>query len=664
MVNVRVGGLIVKQARRLPTPNVRVGGLLIKQARRLPPPTVRVGGLLLKQARALEHRIDGGVAYETDTAFPSHVSLITVGATATEADIAVRGRKQLVTYTPTVLALGPQAYYQLNEAAGTTAHDTSGHGHDATLNSAPAWNQTSMSADGAGKAALFNGTQVAQTADDVPTHDYVSLVVPIYPTASFTTLIDRGGHYRLQVRSASVRFQVITDEAGGTVRQLDIGVAVEEVLQLAAVYDGTHLIVYINGVEQGRLGVAASRLLWDGTGTDHTIAIGGNAGTGGSFAGTMQDAAIFDKALTPTQIANLAHTFDTWVIEGEVTGFNTNETDTAMGGTSRLLVHGGQAVEFNLGIGTRTVLGTQAVDTQTALAGIYGAGARVTGGVTAEGDVALPGKGTVGAAGGTATETDAASTGVTSTATIIHGGVAVEGETALSGFESLLMRGTPAVETDLALYGVPNVIYPGTAALAESDTVLAGTVHQGQRVLGATSVETDTARAGVTAFGYAGGFAIESELALLGKVTLAYRGHPAIEQDSVQHGLSFAATVRWRFHDTVTGEVWAMPINPDSMSPNGPTRNLTHSRWRYGVTTIEQPRVDRELTWSGVIRSQAHYDALLDWASREHAVVVSDHMGRNFRVYITDFDPTDRSPIPRAPKRWRYTMKTKLLEEL
>lgn len=121
------------------------------------------------------------------------------------------------------------------------------------------------------------------------------------------------------------------------------------------------------------------------------------------------------------------------------------------------------------------------------------------------------------------------------------------------------------------------------------------------------------------------------------------------------------ATTRWVLHDPITDETWTMPINPNAMTPIIKRRDVRHTASRWGTLTQQMPRREEALEWSGVIRSQTHYDELVTWAMKRNAVEVTDHVGRTFRIYITDFEPTDRAPIPRAPKRWRYTMKSKLL---
>lgn len=126
-------------------------------------------------------------------------------------------------------------------------------------------------------------------------------------------------------------------------------------------------------------------------------------------------------------------------------------------------------------------------------------------------------------------------------------------------------------------------------------------------------------------------------------------------------------TVRWILDDLVAEETWTMPINPDSGSafPRRRAFSVGGGYRRDGRERLfeQKPRAE-EFNWSGVIRSQAHYDALLAWASKSNAVTVTDHLGRQLRVYITGFEPVDRKPTRRLATRWRYTMKSVLLEIL
>lgn len=126
-------------------------------------------------------------------------------------------------------------------------------------------------------------------------------------------------------------------------------------------------------------------------------------------------------------------------------------------------------------------------------------------------------------------------------------------------------------------------------------------------------------------------------------------------------------TTRWVLRDTATDVEWTMPINPDSMSSPLPRRAL-----KFGYGFRKDPRVRAfsgarepiEWEWGGVIRSKSHYDRLVEWAEKSVAVDVTDHLGRTFRVFITEFNPTDRKPTPQVTWRLRYTMKALILERV
>jgi len=131
-------------------------------------------------------------------------------------------------------------------------------------------------------------------------------------------------------------------------------------------------------------------------------------------------------------------------------------------------------------------------------------------------------------------------------------------------------------------------------------------------------------------------------------------------------------TSRWVFTDEVADETWTVPINPDSMtSPEPPAKNVTFASGKVNdlhnngrtVTFLGKP-TSREWEFGGAIRTQAHYEGLVAWAAKTNDVLVTDHIGRTWRVLITDFLPTERPPTPRTPWRLRYTVKTTIIERV
>lgn len=124
---------------------------------------------------------------------------------------------------------------------------------------------------------------------------------------------------------------------------------------------------------------------------------------------------------------------------------------------------------------------------------------------------------------------------------------------------------------------------------------------------------------------------------------------------------------RWTLKDTVTNDVFSMPINPDSMTSPEPDRNLT-----FGASGFRNDRVRtyavapdaKEWQWGGVMRDKAHHDALHDYASRKVPVEVTDHLGRTYRVVITQFDVTDRRPTKTVNWRLRYQMTVRIIRRI
>jgi hypothetical protein len=116
------------------------------------------------------------------------------------------------------------------------------------------------------------------------------------------------------------------------------------------------------------------------------------------------------------------------------------------------------------------------------------------------------------------------------------------------------------------------------------------------------------------------------------------------------------SVTRWVFHDPVALESWTVPFNPNKMSSpyRKKAQDLTPASpidGRIRVTEVDQPV---EWSFSGMIRTQAHYDELLRWRDKANPVTITDHLGRTFTILLTNFAPEDvRSS---NPTKWSYTM--------
>ena len=128
-------------------------------------------------------------------------------------------------------------------------------------------------------------------------------------------------------------------------------------------------------------------------------------------------------------------------------------------------------------------------------------------------------------------------------------------------------------------------------------------------------------------------------------------------------------TIRWTFTEVETDETYTLPLNPDAMTSPYTDRVFEYS---YGTRyqgsqllhTVRRPDRPKDWEFSGVIRDQAHHDALVTWVRKPGLIHVEDHLGRVFEVMLTAFEPTDRKPTAHVPWRLRYTMKALLLRRV
>lgn len=125
------------------------------------------------------------------------------------------------------------------------------------------------------------------------------------------------------------------------------------------------------------------------------------------------------------------------------------------------------------------------------------------------------------------------------------------------------------------------------------------------------------------------------------------------------------AFLRWRFTDDSTGEQYTVPLNPREMDKlfrekNVSTRTTTAIDGQ--AILFEGNRGVGQWTFSGVILDHQHYADLERWAKKGTRVTIRDHVGRTFKVYITDFDAKPKRATNRLWKH-EYTMTCLLLTD-
>lgn len=127
-------------------------------------------------------------------------------------------------------------------------------------------------------------------------------------------------------------------------------------------------------------------------------------------------------------------------------------------------------------------------------------------------------------------------------------------------------------------------------------------------------------------------------------------------------------TLRWILTEEATDESWNMPINPNKMDALPRAKQLTHAypsrnnqdRWR----TFKSPPTPKTISWSGRIRTQAHYEALDEWGKKPGVVIVTDHLNRTWRVMMIAFRPDRKAGRRTTDYRMGYTMQVQWLERV
>lgn len=108
------------------------------------------------------------------------------------------------------------------------------------------------------------------------------------------------------------------------------------------------------------------------------------------------------------------------------------------------------------------------------------------------------------------------------------------------------------------------------------------------------------------------------------------------------------AVVRWVFEDPVTLDSYTFAVNPSEGGSPAFNKNIT-----YQVTAAPDGKVisfegrdhPRTLEFSGVLFTEAEFDAFHEWWDKRYQVNVTDDLGRTFTIQINTFEPQRRRAI-------------------
>ncbi|AYC41716.1 LamG-like jellyroll fold domain-containing protein [Streptomyces griseorubiginosus] len=213
--------------------------------------------------------------------------------------------------TPVTLPT-PSAHWTFDEGSGTTAADTSGNAHTATLQGAAGWGTGKVGAHSLNLAAGGNATTAAPVVDTSAAFS-VSAWVNLAQLGGYQTAVSIDGkvvsafYLGLRDDTGTFAFARLASDAtqGAAVAAAASAPAVGTWTHLVGVYDPSAGVtrLYVNGVLEGETAYAAG---WAGTGA---TAIGRALYGGGQvdqFHGQIDDVQLFPTALTSDQVATLA----------------------------------------------------------------------------------------------------------------------------------------------------------------------------------------------------------------------------------------------------------------------------------------------------------------------------------------------------------------------
>lgn len=119
---------------------------------------------------------------------------------------------------------------------------------------------------------------------------------------------------------------------------------------------------------------------------------------------------------------------------------------------------------------------------------------------------------------------------------------------------------------------------------------------------------------------------------------------------------------RWVLYDPIVPESYELHINPNEGGTPPRTKAITsRSTASPQGKTIVFEGMDEPRTFevSGVIRDQAHLEELDRWANKRHQIRLTDDLGRQFWIYITNFVPRRQR---RATVPWYHTYTLSYIE--
>ena len=195
-------------------------------------------------------------------------------------------------------------HWMLDEGSGTTFIDSSPAGNDATTVGSPTWIAGQI-----GQAVEFDGTNDYATVADNDSLDITDAITMAYwvrPDKTATQYPFRKTNaYELSLNTSGYPFVRLN---GSNTYRIDSVLTLypadgETWMHMAATYDGSDVRLYVNGTEVPESPVAGPTSI---AVNSNALGIGAEGAGASKYEGALDDVRLYDRALTPAEIADLA----------------------------------------------------------------------------------------------------------------------------------------------------------------------------------------------------------------------------------------------------------------------------------------------------------------------------------------------------------------------
>lgn len=219
-----------------------------------------------------------------------------------------------------IIGLSPLSYWRLGESSGTTAVDQMGI-YTGTYTNSPTLARPGLVISGADTAVSFNGTNTYIAFTPLSNNTASAVTISMFVTLDSTkvsgsgSLIELGGLFggkRIDVNYTTKR---VSCYAPGEAT-VDVAIPFDVTVHLACVFDLPNALrkIYING-ELVAQGAAATT-----TGNYGNFRIGAHTANSYYAKGTLDEVALFNKALTAAEISLIHHLGLVSAVQSEISG--------------------------------------------------------------------------------------------------------------------------------------------------------------------------------------------------------------------------------------------------------------------------------------------------------------------------------------------------------